>query len=67
MKAYTDKIKSISKELNISMQVAMDIEYLREIEKRIIKVAKEYPSIEDFDVVNNDLETQLENLELLIS
>lgn len=65
MKTYTDKIRSISKELGVSFSVAMDIEHLREYERRIVAASKAFPSIEDFEVLNADLETQLEPLEFL--
>jgi hypothetical protein len=56
---YTLEIERLAKELGVSESVAMDIDYLRSFEKRIIEAAKAHPEVISFHVDNDLLEKQL--------
>ena len=56
---YTEEMARLAKELGVSESVAMDIDYLRSYEKRIIEAAKSHPEIISFHVDNAILEEQL--------
>jgi hypothetical protein len=58
----THVIEAIALSLGIPTSVAMDIFYLRELEKRIIIAAQQNPSVKRFNVYNEALEGQLSKL-----
>jgi hypothetical protein len=60
---YTQQIEKLAAELNIDFSVAMDIDYLRWLEGRILKLAKAEPQARDFLVSNLELENQLDAME----
>jgi hypothetical protein len=57
---YTKEIEALSKALQVEVSVAMDIDYLRSLEKRIIKAAHTHAEVRNFSVYNSELEAQLE-------
>ena len=60
---YTEKIENLAMELGVETSVAMDIQYLRTLEQRIILAAKKNPHLRNFAVYNSQLETELDKLE----
>jgi hypothetical protein len=59
-----DVAKNIEEEFLIDYSVALDIEYLRGLEARIIKAAKKHSLLRDFPVENRELEAFLESCEM---
>lgn len=55
----TEAAQAIADEYGIDFSVAMDIHYLRNLEKRIVAASKANPSLWDFPVYNNPLEETL--------
>lgn len=60
---YTQRVEALANELGIEISVAMDIEYLRGLEARILRAVKANPKLRDFLVQNRDLEAQLDQIE----
>jgi hypothetical protein len=56
---YTQSMYKLAEELGVNVHVAMDIDYLRMLERRIIAAAKIDPNLIDFEVFNERLENQL--------
>jgi len=59
------EVELISQELEVEYSVAMDIHYLRSLEKRVVVAAKSHPRIRDFPVFNDQLDEFLLMLEKL--
>lgn len=58
-----DRIEMIAQVAGVSISVAHNIEYLRQLERRIVAAAKKNPQINTFHVDNHALEFQLVKLE----
>ena len=64
MTTYTQRVEAVAAELNVSDSVAMDILYIRSLERAVIAAAKIHPEVIDFEVCNDELEVQLEKLDI---
>lgn len=60
---YSVRVERLAAKLKVDFAVAMDIDYLRQLEKRIIKAARKNSKLRDFYVFNKRLEQQLNRLE----
>lgn len=58
---YSDEVAAIAIELDIEHSVALDIHYLRMLEKRIVEHAKKNPRMRDYPVFNQELEELLDD------
>jgi hypothetical protein len=58
----TQRAEAIEKELGVDFSVALDIDYLRQMERQIVAAAKKHPEIRNFEVSNPFLERQLDRL-----
>lgn len=60
---YTEEVEKLAEELEVSFSVAMDIHYLRSLENRILQTLQAHPEVITFQVYNEVLENQLQELE----
>ena len=64
MKNYTDQMVALAQELGVDVSVAMDIDYLRRLEARVLNIAKREPNFRGCEnIYNAPFEVELEGLE----